>query len=541
MRINREEGAGLGIILRTTCDGHAICAEAEGAAAASGVVAGSRVLAVAGVPVQGRGEGAVVAVIRDLPPGSPVDLVLAPPLSNWQETLRVPARQQHVAAGTHTGSEMARVQAKRQAELMERDPRQNSDRKLNPFLKAAGGATSGLEFKAASTAFVVHGLYKAVDADMSHDDAQFGGEMARVHAKRVAEQAEQAEQAKLAETQVAWSDSAAGQKHQAELELAERLAKADEKQRKKAAKKAEADRKQAAKKAEAASRPAGPMENEMVRVQAKRLQAEQAKLHEMQVAMQRKQQTEHAELAKLPLAEHAALARASPRWIPDAEASRCMICTSGLETVKNGNSHRIGWTRSTTLLTVHERSFGHRCRYCGWAVCARCSKNKLPLQRWLEFQGDEPIRIHKSMSAEPLRVCDICVEQRVDLLKPKRSVGERIAAGVVGALASADDALDAAIDVPISFVAGVTAVAAGAVTAGAITTVTAGEVNLALAPETVTITIPAGAVGGQQRHNDGSVTTMLLQIQSPSTGLIHQVPVPAGVQAGQQIQVRIPR
>jgi hypothetical protein len=88
VRINRQPGAGLGIILKTTRDGNAICEVAQGAAAAAGIVAGCVIEAVAGVPVAGRGEAAVVAVIKGLPPGSPVDMVLKPPQPNWQSTLR---------------------------------------------------------------------------------------------------------------------------------------------------------------------------------------------------------------------------------------------------------------------------------------------------------------------------------------------------------------------------------------------------------------------------------------------------------------------
>ena len=88
VRINRQPGAGLGIILKTTRDGNAICEVAQGAAAAAGVVAGCIILAVAGVPVEGRGEGAVVSVIKGLPANTPVDMVLRPPQPNWQSTLR---------------------------------------------------------------------------------------------------------------------------------------------------------------------------------------------------------------------------------------------------------------------------------------------------------------------------------------------------------------------------------------------------------------------------------------------------------------------
>ena len=78
----------MGIILKKTRDGHPIVEVAQGAAASAGVVAGCQVVAVAGVPVAGKGEAAVVAVIKGLPPTAPVELVLRPPKPNWQSTLR---------------------------------------------------------------------------------------------------------------------------------------------------------------------------------------------------------------------------------------------------------------------------------------------------------------------------------------------------------------------------------------------------------------------------------------------------------------------
>jgi hypothetical protein len=93
VRINRARpGMDLGIVLKTSSDGHVICAEIQGAAAAAGIVAGTPVMAVAGVSMEGQPIGAGVAAIQGLPPGSPVDLVLAPPAPNWQATLQAPIR-----------------------------------------------------------------------------------------------------------------------------------------------------------------------------------------------------------------------------------------------------------------------------------------------------------------------------------------------------------------------------------------------------------------------------------------------------------------
>jgi flagellar biosynthesis GTPase FlhF len=299
--------------------------------------------------------------------------------------------------------------------------------------------------------------------------------MARLHAKRQAEQAKR--QAELAQMRAAWGESAAGQQHQAELTLAEqkqrhkatktatkkaaKYAEAERKfaeaERKKAAKKAEAERR----KAEDARRPAGPMQNEMARVQAQHWQAEQAKrqaeLAAMQATMQRQQQAEQAELAKLPLAERAAVARASPRWIPDAEASTsgCMICAKPFGRVRDRVQH---------------------CHYCGWAVCNDCSKRQLPLQRWLEapkffFQksrldDSRPI-LHTTRSAEALRVCDLCVEHRVDLLAPKRSVGEHAIVGA-GAVVGVVATVHSVAALPFVFVKGVEAGATRAVQQSAV-------------------------------------------------------------------------
>ena len=87
VQIHRTQ-AGLGIILRTTRDGDPIVEVAQGAAEQAGVVAGSVVLSCCGRTVQGHGEGAVVAIIKSLPPQAPVELVLQRPVPNWHSTIR---------------------------------------------------------------------------------------------------------------------------------------------------------------------------------------------------------------------------------------------------------------------------------------------------------------------------------------------------------------------------------------------------------------------------------------------------------------------
>ena len=75
MKIQRTP-AGLGIILKTTQTGNPVVETAQGAAAQAGVLPGAVILACCGVAVAGRGERAVVDVIKGLPPGAPVELVL---------------------------------------------------------------------------------------------------------------------------------------------------------------------------------------------------------------------------------------------------------------------------------------------------------------------------------------------------------------------------------------------------------------------------------------------------------------------------------
>eukprot|EP01050_Picozoa_sp_SAG11_P011655 SAG11_NODE_1250_length_5389_cov_12.806994_5_plen_94_part_00 len=78
-RVVREAGAGLGLVLKTNGSNFAFVQSATGAAAAAGIVPGLLIVAVNDQNVAQRGEGAVVQVIRSLPPNAPVDFTLVPP------------------------------------------------------------------------------------------------------------------------------------------------------------------------------------------------------------------------------------------------------------------------------------------------------------------------------------------------------------------------------------------------------------------------------------------------------------------------------
>ena len=98
-----------------------------------------------------------------------------------------------------------------------------------------------------------------------------------------------------------------------------------------------------------------------------------------------------------PLEARQAAARRAPRWVPDAEAPSCMICT-----------------RSFSVTTRR-----HHCRCCGWVVCDACSPNARTLRWWLE-EIDEPVQsgelwrlAHSKDGCErPLRVCTGCDDAR---------------------------------------------------------------------------------------------------------------------------------
>ena len=89
---------------------------------------------------------------------------------------------------------------------------------------------------------------------------------------------------------------------------------------------------------------------------------------------------------QLPLPQRAAAARASPRWVPAAEAAACMVC-------------------EVAAFSLLERP--HHCRFCGWLACGCCSGGKMPLERWLDSEAPHSVR--ETRSAQPLRACDLCL------------------------------------------------------------------------------------------------------------------------------------
>eukprot|EP01046_Picozoa_sp_COSAG06_P047354 COSAG06_NODE_6873_length_2734_cov_3.146110_3_plen_603_part_00 len=90
-------------------------------------------------------------------------------------------------------------------------------------------------------------------------------------------------------------------------------------------------------------------------------------------------------------ADRTAQARAQPRWVPDADAERCMLCTP------DWRFRAIpGWAR-------------HHCRSCGWVVCASCAPKSqmVELDRWVAPQQLVTAAEH-GMAVQLQRVCSSC-------------------------------------------------------------------------------------------------------------------------------------
>jgi hypothetical protein len=104
--------------------------------------------------------------------------------------------------------------------------------------------------------------------------------------------------------------------------------------------------------------------------------------------------------------EAAARARALPRWIPDDEAERCMLClpdwTFGVMP---------GWRR-------------HHCRCCGWAVCSAClpDDQTLELDRWVSSTDGHELK-HGSPTVAK-RVCNSCFVHAPDEVRARLAAGE---------------------------------------------------------------------------------------------------------------------
>jgi hypothetical protein len=92
------------------------------------------------------------------------------------------------------------------------------------------------------------------------------------------------------------------------------------------------------------------------------------------------------------VANHAALARAQPRWVPDQDAERCMLCNPDWRFRSIPGKGR------------------HHCRSCGWVVCAGClpKGQTLELDRWVSSTTGNIRKYGNPTKAK--RVCNSCAE-----------------------------------------------------------------------------------------------------------------------------------
>ncbi|KAG5452540.1 Pleckstrin y domain-containing F member 2 [Clonorchis sinensis] len=99
----------------------------------------------------------------------------------------------------------------------------------------------------------------------------------------------------------------------------------------------------------------------------------------------------------------------SPIWIPDAEASHCMVC------------------RNTEFTLVHRR---HHCRNCGKVVCHKCSS-----YRWmLPYQGSSRVRIcsecHSELQTQSQQLMNRTIENEPPGPAAEPETGSEAAASV---------------------------------------------------------------------------------------------------------------
>eukprot|EP01047_Picozoa_sp_COSAG01_P007585 COSAG01_NODE_289_length_19391_cov_119.323122_21_plen_220_part_00 len=107
-------------------------------------------------------------------------------------------------------------------------------------------------------------------------------------------------------------------------------------------------------------------------------------------------------------------ARANPRWVPDSEATACMLCEQ----------------------TFSFMSKRHHCRYCGALVCDACSRRRMCLDRWMldngrtarakprnaaELSRQQKGRggVESSIRSKPKRVCDSCFTAAPDEMEAR--------------------------------------------------------------------------------------------------------------------------
>lgn len=82
-------------------------------------------------------------------------------------------------------------------------------------------------------------------------------------------------------------------------------------------------------------------------------------------------------------------------WIPDTEATSCLICKIGFGTTEE---LLLSHMKSDAAYKTFKGGDGkrHHCRKCGMAVCADCSKSRAPVPErgWIT----------------DVRICDICAK-----------------------------------------------------------------------------------------------------------------------------------
>eukprot|EP01043_Picozoa_sp_COSAG02_P047796 COSAG02_NODE_4620_length_5156_cov_2.045284_1_plen_557_part_00 len=104
--------------------------------------------------------------------------------------------------------------------------------------------------------------------------------------------------------------------------------------------------------------------------------------------------------------EAAARARALPRWIPDEEAERCMLC------------------KPSWKFRMLPRWRRQHCRCCGWVVCSACAPEDqtLELDRWVSSTAGHEIE-HGNPTATQ-RVCNSCAVHAPAEVRVRLAAGE---------------------------------------------------------------------------------------------------------------------
>ena len=94
-------------------------------------------------------------------------------------------------------------------------------------------------------------------------------------------------------------------------------------------------------------------------------------------------------------------------WVPDEECFDCAVCRRKFENSSSAGASITGLSSSTSSNSSSNGQASsklklHHCRQCGKGVCGECSKGRklVPLRGW---------DIH------PVRVCDICLDQDLQL------------------------------------------------------------------------------------------------------------------------------